>query len=486
MGRFTWRVSVSDDDGVSDIYLNESHRIRCYVCIVNYVITAVCDVMFNDHDVMTNVLYKVKHICINCDQNMFTEISLALSIISLFALIFTLTALWRSCIIVQSGTQVIVERLGKFYKILDPGFHVLIPFADRPRYVRWTYQEERRLANGKTEIVDVAKEIYAIPAGEQMIDFDKIDVLSKDRLSIIVNCVAWFKVHNVMSAVYNIQNLTQSLQTRLFTQIRDVLSRSTLEEAIEGRRLFQREVMDTINTEITEKWGVQLTQFEIQDIDTSKDIREANTKAVAQRKNAEIKQMQIEVDRKTKIAEAETAYKLEEMELRRKKNIKDAEIDLLTTENNAKLERERAIHDSELQKKINKESADLKVLETKRRTELELERQTKIQELEAYEAHKRAELTLADQESREKIDRLRMQNEKEHQAALENAIAQGELVKKQIEAGLTPEYFVMAKYSENIRAMLTNAQKIVVPENIANYLAPASMINNFKNMLQTP
>jgi regulator of protease activity HflC (stomatin/prohibitin superfamily) len=389
---------------------------------------------------------------------MFAEL---ISVVSLIGCIIALIAVYKSHIIVQSGSQVIVERLGKFHTVLEPGFHILIPFIDKPRYVRWTYQEERRLPDGTTQVVDVAKEIYAIPTGEEMIDFDEIDVLSKDRLSIIVNCVAWFKVHNIYNAVYNISNLTQSLQTKLFTQIRDVLSRSTLEEAIEGRPLFQREVTEIINKEVGTEWGIKLTRFEIQNIDTSQDIRDARTKAVVQRTAAESKQLQIEVDRKTKIAEAETSYKLDEMELKRKRYAKDVEIATQNAENNAKLERERAIHDAELHKKLSKEKADLETYEAKRRAEIELEKQAKMEEL----------------------DRLRIEGEIKHQQALENATAQAALIKGQMDAGLNNDYFMMSKYSENIRAMLTNAQKIIIPENIANHIAPAAMINNFKAML---
>ena len=67
---------------------------------------------------------------------------------------------------------------------------------------------------------------------------------------------------------------------------------------------------------------------------------------------------------------------------------------------------------------------------------------------------------------------------------MEEAVAREAMIKGQINAGLKPDYFTMAEYTKNIGAMLANAQKIIIPENIANHIAPAAMLNTFKNMLQ--
>jgi hypothetical protein len=131
-------------------------------------------------------------------------------------------------------------------------------------------------------------------------------------------------------------------------------------------------------------------------------------------------------------------------------------------EHNAQMEREKALHDAELYKKASQDKA----------------------QREAFEAKKRSEIELTHAEYTAKLNRARIDDEHKHKREMEEAHAKAALIKGQIDAGLTAEYFTMAEYTKNIGSMLANAQKIIIPENIANHIAPAAMINNFKSMLQ--
>ena len=98
-------------------------------------------------------------------------------LIAILVLYFILTRLF---IIVEMREEVIQERLGKFKKNLKPGFHFLIPFADRPAYRR-----EMR---------------------EQVLDVPSQTCITKDNIEVAVDGLVYIKVMDAHKASYGINN----------------------------------------------------------------------------------------------------------------------------------------------------------------------------------------------------------------------------------------------------------------------------------------
>jgi len=74
----------------------------------------------------------------------------------------------RGIRIVPQGSEWIVERLGKFHKVLKPGFHIIIPIIDR-----------------------VA---YKVPTKELILDIPSQEVITKDNAVVRTNAVVFVKV----------------------------------------------------------------------------------------------------------------------------------------------------------------------------------------------------------------------------------------------------------------------------------------------------
>ena len=93
-------------------------------------------------------------------------------------LIFIIASL--SIKIVSQSDVVVIERLGKFHKILDSGFHIIIPFFDKAR----------------------AK----MSVREQLVDIMKQQVITKDNVNIAVDGIVFLKVVDGKMALYNVEN----------------------------------------------------------------------------------------------------------------------------------------------------------------------------------------------------------------------------------------------------------------------------------------
>ena len=87
------------------------------------------------------------------------------SLVPLFVLLglfgfITFIAILRSIRIVPTKVALVVERLGKFSKILEPGFHLLLPFIDKVRY-RHSLKEQAVDEKSLEAIDEEAKKICA-------------------------------------------------------------------------------------------------------------------------------------------------------------------------------------------------------------------------------------------------------------------------------------------------------------------------------------
>lgn len=191
--------------------------------------------------------------------------------------------------IVKQAEVMIIERLGKFDRILDSGLHWIIPVIDTPRGV--IVRQLTKLANGKTFAVFV--ESQKIDLRESVYDFPRQNVITKDNVSIAINALIYFQIIDAKSAVYEIQNLPEAIEKLTQTTLRNIIGELDLDQTFVSR--------DTINTklrmildEASHKWGVKVNRVELQDIIPPMDIQQSMEK-----------QMKAERDKRAAILEAE-------------------------------------------------------------------------------------------------------------------------------------------------------------------------------------
>lgn len=228
-------------------------------------------------------------------------------------------------IIPQSETK-IVERLGKYYATLEPGINIIIPFVDRAK-----------------EIVVLNRGRYAysdrIDLREQVYDFPKQNVITKDNVQTEINALLYFQIVDPFKAVYEINNLPNAIEKLTQTTLRNIIGELELDETLTSR--------DTINTKLraviddaTDKWGVKVNRVELQDITPPESVLTAMEK-----------QMQAERNKRATILTSEG---------KKSADILQSEGEKMATINRAEAEKQQAIlkAEGEAQARIRKAEAE--------------------------------------------------------------------------------------------------------------------------------
>ena len=205
-----------------------------------------------------------------------SPLGIFLIVIVVLALILVKSSL---VIIPQSETK-IIERLGKYYATLKPGINIIIPFIDRAKSIV-AYEHGRYRT---TTSIDLREQVY---------DFDKQNVITKDNVMTQINALLYFQIMDPFKAVYEINNLPNAIEKLTQTTLRNIIGELELDQTLTSR--------DTINTKLravlddaTNKWGVKVNRVELQ------DITPPSTVLIAMEK-----QMQAERNKRALILESE-------------------------------------------------------------------------------------------------------------------------------------------------------------------------------------
>ncbi len=191
-------------------------------------------------------------------------------VLLVFAAIIVIYILRGIKIIPQSETRV-VERLGKFDRVLSPGINIIWPIIDRAKVVtsrkivNSTFGGEPIIKLSSSSIIDLREQVY---------DFPKQTVITKDNVSTQINALLYFQIVDPKKSVYEIDNLPNAIEKLTQTTLRNVIGELELDETLTSR--------DTINSKLrvvlddaTNKWGVKVNRVELQDITPPDSVRES-------------------------------------------------------------------------------------------------------------------------------------------------------------------------------------------------------------------
>lgn len=195
----------------------------------------------------------------------------------------------KSVKIVKQAEVMIIERLGKFDRILESGFQIIVPFIDVPRGINW--KQTATLPDGRA--YSYISERSRIDLRECVYDFPRQNVITKDNVSIGINALIYFQIVNPKSAVYEIANLPEAIEKLTQTTLRNIIGELDLDETLVSRDTINHKLR-VILDEASNKWGVKVNRVELQDVIPPADIQSAMEK-----------QMKAERDRRAAILEAE-------------------------------------------------------------------------------------------------------------------------------------------------------------------------------------
>jgi regulator of protease activity HflC (stomatin/prohibitin superfamily) len=191
--------------------------------------------------------------------------------------------------IVNQASVMVIERLGRFQRILEPGLNLIIPVVDKPRHILW----RTRVTNLKGQDVVLEKHSRVVDIREQVFDFPKQSVITSDNVVIEINGLLYYQITDPKRAVYEVANLPNAIEKLAQTTLRNIIGELSLDDTLTSRDEINGQ-MRIVLDEATDKWGVKVNRVEIQDIEPPETVREAMEK-----------QMRAERERRAVILNAE-------------------------------------------------------------------------------------------------------------------------------------------------------------------------------------
>ena len=215
-------------------------------------------------------------------------------------------------IIPQSETR-IIERLGRYYATLKPGINIIIPFIDQAK----TIVAMRRGSYTYTSSIDLREQVY---------DFDRQNVITKDNIQMQINALLYFQIVDPFKSVYEINNLPNAIEKLTQTTLRNIIGEMELDQTLTSR--------DTINTKLravlddaTNKWGIKVNRVELQDITPPESVLQAMEKQMQAERNkrATILTSEGEKEKQRLLSEGEKAAIVNKAEAAKQQEILRAE-----------------------------------------------------------------------------------------------------------------------------------------------------------------
>lgn len=203
--------------------------------------------------------------------------------------LFVVSGILMCVKVVKEAQCMVIEKFGKFNRILESGLNIIVPVMDSPRAMAWRYKKVD--ISGAEYVMTTPQTI--IDLREQVFDFAKQNVITRDNVTIEIDAMLYFQITDVKAAVYKIANLPDAIEKLCKTSLRNVVGKLTLDECLTSRDKINSELLQVMD-DATDKWGVKVNRVELKDITPPMDIQQAMEK-----------QMRAERDRRAAILTAE-------------------------------------------------------------------------------------------------------------------------------------------------------------------------------------
>ncbi|HNX60023.1 MAG TPA: SPFH domain-containing protein [Spirochaetota bacterium] len=158
--------------------------------------------------------------------------------------------------IIRPTHRGLIERLGKYKRFAEPGFHWIIPFMEK---------------------------LYRVNITEQMINAEPQEIITNDNLNARVDAQVYFKVKpdedSVKKSQYNVFNYEYQIVNLARSTLRNIIGTMTLKSANSERNRINSELLQILSKE-TENWGLDVVRTELKEIDPPKDVQETMNKVV--------------------------------------------------------------------------------------------------------------------------------------------------------------------------------------------------------------
>ena len=131
-------------------------------------------------------------------------------------IIFALIVAFSTIKLVNQASVKIIERLGKFHKVAESGLNIIVPFIDKVR--------------------------STLDLREQLIDIDPQSVITRDNVTMQVDCVVYWQIIDPIKCVYEIFNVRVGIQQLTISTIRAVIGEMDLDHTLSSRETINNKL----------------------------------------------------------------------------------------------------------------------------------------------------------------------------------------------------------------------------------------------------
>ncbi len=190
-----------------------------------------------------------------------------MNIFAIALVVLAILVILRCIKVVPQQNAYVIERLGKFHEVLQPGFNIIIPFFDKVAYKH----------SLKEAAIDIPEQVC----------------ITKDNVQVAVDGVVFVQVVDPAKASYGISNYKFAVIQLAQTTMRSEIGKIDLDKTFEERTNVNRAIVSAID-EASIGWGVKILRYEIKNITPPKTVL-----------NAMEKQMQAEREKRAVILTSE-------------------------------------------------------------------------------------------------------------------------------------------------------------------------------------
>jgi regulator of protease activity HflC (stomatin/prohibitin superfamily) len=258
--------------------------------------------------------------------------------------------------IVPQQSAYVVERLGRFSKVLHAGIHLLLPGVDRVGYVHSLKEvrsrSRRTRAAGQPPTRSCARSAFHSPSrarssafvrpraprrspagAQEAISVPSQTAITKDNVSISIDGILYVRIIDAYKASYGIDDPHFAVTQLAQTTMRSELGKISLDRTFQERDTLNANIVASINA-ASEPWGIQCMRYEIRDIVPPKAVRAAmELEAEAERrKRASILDSEGDAQAAVNAAEGEKTAAILRSEASQQERINLAEAEARATE----------------------------------------------------------------------------------------------------------------------------------------------------------
>ncbi|MEA5061029.1 MAG: SPFH domain-containing protein [Erysipelotrichaceae bacterium] len=172
---------------------------------------------------------------------------IALAVVALAILIIFI----RCIIIVPQAHVVVIQRLGKFNKVLQAGFHFIAPFID--------------------------SRVARISLKEKVADFPPQPVITKDNVTMQIDTVVYYQITDPKLFTYGVENPMSAIEILTATTLRNLIGDLELDQTLTSRDTINQKMRMILDV-ATDPWGIKVNRVELKNILPPREIQEAMEK----------------------------------------------------------------------------------------------------------------------------------------------------------------------------------------------------------------